>query len=283
MRISDILEISGSTGLYEKGNGSMWDDEHISKHLLELHLSQDTDAASRKRSTIISTIGWIESDLNGRKLNILDLGCGPGLYCEFLAGSGHTVTGVDFSKRSIDYAQKEAELKNLKISYLHQNYLELDAEDRFDLIIMIFCDLDVLIPDDRTRLLEKVYHALKSGGIFIFDSLNGKAPGRMDIGMKSWESAEAGFWRSGPYLALSENIHYKPEQVILQQHIVCTDTDDPSVYRFWTHYYSPDSLSLILRKQGFLEITSFNNVLPDDGTGMNEMVMFYHARKGDTI
>jgi hypothetical protein len=34
-------------------------------------------SASRKRSTIEKTIGWIESHLNGKKQDILDLGCGP--------------------------------------------------------------------------------------------------------------------------------------------------------------------------------------------------------------
>jgi SAM-dependent methyltransferase len=209
MQISSLLETIKKPALYEKGNAGMWEDDHISRHLLELHLDPDCDAASRKQSTIEKTVQWIETHLgNGRK-SILDLGCGPGLYCELLAEPGHQVTGVEFSKRSIDYARQSATRKDLKIDYLQKNYLELSFENQFDLVIMIFCDFDVLVPDDRTRLLKNIYRALKPGGLFIFDTLNEKAPAAMKIPGKSWEVADGGFWKNGSYLALSETFHYR--------------------------------------------------------------------------
>jgi len=85
MQISKTLEISGPVGLYEKGTASMWEDEYISSQLLQIHLSQETDSASRKLSTIKYTVEWILGHLKGPEKSILDLGCGPGLYCELLA------------------------------------------------------------------------------------------------------------------------------------------------------------------------------------------------------
>lgn len=141
MQLSRLQIISRPPRLYEKGNASMWEDDHISRHLLEIHLNQDTDAASRKRPAIQKTVQWIESHLHGSDTHILDLGCGPGLYCELLAEHGHQVTGVDFSKRSIAYAKQEAAAKHLNIEYLHQNYLNLQFESQFDLVMMIFLTL----------------------------------------------------------------------------------------------------------------------------------------------
>jgi len=279
MQISEIIELSKQPGLYEKSNVSMWEDDHISRHLLDLHLNQDTDAASRKIPTVRKTVQWIESHLDGSDKQILDLGCGPGLYCELLAEHGHQVTGVDFSGRSIAYGKQAAAEKNLKIDYLHQNYLNLAFESRFDLVMMIYCDFDVLIPEDRSRLLQNISRALKPGGIFIFDTLNQKAPEKMTVPGRSWETAGTGFWMDEPYLALSETFHYEEEKVILQQHIVCSRSETPEVYRFWTHYYDQESLSLILHEQGLSRAESFENLLPDDGTGMNGMVTFYIARK----
>ncbi|MDD1686291.1 class I SAM-dependent methyltransferase [Methanoregula sp.] len=111
MQISRLSETIKKPVLYKKGNAGMWEDDHISRHLLELHLDPDCDAASRKRSTIETTVQWIETHLDNDKKSILDLGCGPGLYCELLAEHGHRVTGVDFSKRSLDYARQNATKK----------------------------------------------------------------------------------------------------------------------------------------------------------------------------
>lgn len=279
MQISKTLEISGPVGLYEKGTASMWEDEYISSQLLQILLSQETDSASRKLSTIKYTVEWILGHLKGPEKSILDLGCGPGLYCELLAEQGHHVTGVDFSRRSIEYAKNEAVAKCLDIEYLYQNYLDLTFENRFDLVMMIYFDFDVLNPAEREMLLKNVFQALKPGGIFIFDTLNTKAPERMSIPGKPWELADTGFWKDEPYLALSETIHYEEDQVLLQQHIICLESDDPVVYRFWTHYYEPEGLSSILGDNGFFPVQSFENLLPDDGSGMHEMVTFFVAGK----
>jgi len=175
-------------------------------------------------------VQWIESHLIGSEKQILDLGCGPGLYCELLAEHGHQITGVDFSKCSIAYAKQTAGEKNLKIEYIHQNYLNLSYKNQFDLVMMIFCDFDVLIPEDRTRLLQNISRALRPGGMFIFDSLNPKAPEKMHVPGKTWETADSGFWINEPYLALSETFHYEEEKVILQQHIVCSESEHPAMY-----------------------------------------------------
>lgn len=279
MDIPAILKASRKPPLFEKGTASMWDDDHISRHLLALHLSQDTDEASRKREAIAATVDWIESYCGGSKKNILDLGCGPGLYCEMLAGHGHRVTGVDLSARSIAYAKKSAADKGLAIEYLTKNYLDLDVTGQFDIVLMIYCDFDVLLPEDRTRLLDTVWRALTPGGLFIFDTLNTKAPEMMRFPLKSWEVSTDGFWRNEPYVALFEAFHYAEANVILQQHIVCPESGGQSVYRFWSRYYCPEDLAAILSRQGFCGTTFHDNLLPDDGSGTGEMITFCVTRK----
>jgi len=279
MDIPTILKSSRKPPLFEKGTASMWDDDHISRHLLALHLSQDTDEASRKREAITATVNWIESYCGGSQKNILDLGCGPGLYSEMLAGHGYRVTGVDFSARSIAYAKKSAAEKGLSVEYLTKNYLDLDITGRFDIALMIYCDFDVLVPEDRTRLLDNIWRALTPGGLFIFDTLNTKAPEMMKFPLKSWEVSTNGFWRNEPYLAFFEAFHYPEANVILQQHIVCPQSGGQSVYRFWSRYYCREDLAAILSRQGFHETTFHDNLLPDDGSGTGEMITFCVTKK----
>ena len=276
MNLSNLLTLAKPPRLYEPGTATMWDDDHISCHLLSMHLDEKTDAASRKKVSIQKTVAWIGSHLH-EKADILDLGCGPGLYCELLAEHGHSVFGVDVSRRSIAYAKEQAIRKNLSVEYLCRNYLDLSFKDKFDLVIMIYCDFCVLITRDRDRLLEVVCHALKPGGLFLFDTLNENAPGMMEIPGKSFEIAESGFWRNEPYLALSENVHYEQEHVILQQHIVSTDADPPAVYRFWNHYYDPDTLGSLLCDHGLTVREKCDDLVSEDNTP--GMVTFYVAEK----
>ena len=111
MNLKNLCSITKRPILYEKGNAMMWDDEHISQFLLETHLSQESDLASRKMPAITKTVNWILQQTGKEHADILDLGCGPGLYCEILAENGHRVTGVDISKRSIEYAKEKAAAK----------------------------------------------------------------------------------------------------------------------------------------------------------------------------
>ena len=55
------------------------------------------------------------------------------------------------------------------IKYIYKNYLEIDYTNEVNLITLIYCDFGVFSDLQRDLLLQKVYHALKHGGKFIFD------------------------------------------------------------------------------------------------------------------
>ncbi len=263
MKVQELLKYASKPTLYEKGTAVMWTDEHISKQLLEIHLNPDIDLASRKKSTIEKTIDWIFSTVNGEKLKILDLGCGPGLYTQKIAQKGHKVTGVDFSENTINYAKEQAKISNRDIKYINKNYLDLELpEDEFDLVLMIYTDFGVLLPEERIQLLRTIEKALKPGGTFIFDVLNDRDLDKK-ISPKNWEVAEQGFWRKTQYLALSDSFLYKNRKVILNQHIVA-DENKTEVYRFWTHYFSHDDLMQLLESFDFTNIRFYEDVLPAD-------------------
>ena len=280
MKIEEIINNSSKPELYKKGSSVMWTDNHISKQLLDVHLNTEIDLASRKTTTIKSTVKWILDHSDLRNLNILDLGCGPGLYSEILAKEGHKVTGVDFSSHSIKYAKEEAEKKNLDITYLKANYLDLDLEENtFDLVILIYTDFGVLLPSERNQLLKIIRKVLKPNGIFIFDVLNDKNI-ESKTSPKSWEVSEQGFWKDKPYLALSDSYLYGEEKVILYQHILVDEQENIDVYRFWTHFFSHSDLSEILNVHGFSNINFYEDVLQKGDLWSGENVTFCKAFNG---
>ncbi|MFC2134567.1 class I SAM-dependent methyltransferase [Bacteroidota bacterium] len=278
MILHDIIKETTKPEIYTKGSAVMWTDEHISKQLLDVHLNPDVDLASRKQTTIEKTVNWILEKAPGEKMNILDLGCGPGLYAELLNRRGHNITGIDFSRLSIEYAQQQSEKKNLGITYLHQNYLDLNEDSKYDLVILIYTDLGVLFPEDRKILLNKIYKALKPGGLFVFDLLNDKEIEKK-VHPKNWELVHKGFWKDEPYLALSDSFLYPEKKVILYQHVIIDENDNQDVYRFWTHYFANDDVTNMLNENGFSNISCYEDVLPEGDFWGGNNVTFCVAQK----
>lgn len=278
MNIKKLIRKAQKPEIYSPGTALMWVDEYISTQLLETHLSQEIELASRKESTISSTVEWILNKVPGDRLHILDLGCGPGLYAEKLAGRGHLVTGVDFSSNSIRYAMESASKNKLDISYMQQNYLELEEENRYDLILLIFTDFGVLTPSQRETLLSNIYRALKPGGTFIFDVLNEKSEVH-ESGVKDWELSEKGFWRSTPYLAIAESFYYEQQNVTLNQHIIVDEDGGTEIYRFWIHTFSHADLEAIVSSAGFRSAECCDSVIPDSEMCSSKAVTFCIANK----
>lgn len=279
MKISDIINKIIKPTLYEKGTAFMWTDEYISKQLLDIHLNPDIDLASRKPKTIKKTADWILSKHQGKQLNILDLGCGPGLYTEYYSKKGHKVTGVDISENSIEYAQNQARLKSLDISYINANYLQLELKDNsFDLITMIFTDFGVLHPEERNTLLNSIYKMLKKGGVFIFDVLNDNNI-ESKITPKEWNITKKGFWRPIPYLELKESFLYPDEKVILYQTTVIEDDNKTDIYRFWMQHFSNKNVETLLQQHNFKDLHFDNTILPSGDLWSGENVTFCMAKK----
>ena len=139
----------------------LWTDEHTSKKMLEYHLDENINASSRNKNFIEKSVKWIVSHFEiDNNSSGCDFGCGPGLYTTRFAEAGTDVTGIDFSKRSIDYAMHTAKEKELVIDYVNRNYLEYDTDKRFDLITMIMCDYCALSPLQRKKLLQIFYKLL---------------------------------------------------------------------------------------------------------------------------
>lgn len=65
---------------------------------------------------------------------IIDIGCGPGAYCELLSNKEYIVTGLDYSKENINIAKKKAPKAKLIVG----NCYDLPFDDQsFDLSISI--------------------------------------------------------------------------------------------------------------------------------------------------
>jgi len=107
---------------------------------------------------------------NWKGIKVLDVGCGGGLACEFLAKLGANVSGIDLSINSIKAAQEHAKNSNLEINYQCGVAENLPYnENTFD-IVLCFDVLEHVA--DLKIVISEIYRVLKKDGIFLFDTVN---------------------------------------------------------------------------------------------------------------
>lgn len=257
--------------LYQGSSKAFWDDEHISKSMLAAHLDSDNDGASRKLSTIQKSVEWIcECVQNVEGKRLLDLGCGPGIYAEMLCDRGFSVTGIDFSKRSIEYAQNRAKETKRNIEYRYQNYLDIDYENEYDVAILIYCDFGVLSPLDRGILLKKIHRALKTGGLLILDVFNENYLKSFSE-MQTVEYEERGFWANEPYVLIQKNKVYRESNNTLEQYLIITQNDF-DCFNIWNQIYSAESFRQEIEDGRFEVVDIFDNVCGKPFTGQEECI-----------
>ena len=238
----------------------LWTNEHTAKQMLEYHLNEEMDAASRSTSFIEKSVNWmIDRFKINNKSKIADFGCGPGLYSTRLAKQGANVTGIDFSKNSIEYAKKMAKENGLSINYINQNYLDFETEDRFDLIIMIMCDFCALSPEQRKSMLKIFRSILKPNGSVLLDvySLN---PFNQKEESAAYELNQLnGFWSPNDYYTFVNSFKYEKEKVTLDKYTVIEESGTRSVYN-WLQHFSKDSLIEEFERNGFRIEEVFSDV-----------------------
>jgi SAM-dependent methyltransferase len=231
---------------------AFWEDPHVSERLLEAHLDPEREAASRPHDRIDDEVAWLVDALGLSSGDaVLDLGCGPGLYCERLHDRGLDVTGVDLSETALEHARRRAEETDRDVDYRRADYRRLDADREFDAAILVYFDFGTFGDGDRDAVLDAVRDALVPGGRFAFDVYAGARRAERTVGTE-WECHDGpGFWRDGPHLVLGGTHAYPDRDAVLDQHVVVGADGEASVYRFPERHYDPADLRAVLTDRGF--------------------------------
>jgi len=238
----------------------LWTDEHTSERMLAFHLNEDIDVSSRNGEFIERSVEWIVSRFGVEAgMKIADFGCGPGLYTTRLARKQADVTGIDFSQRSIRHAREVAAREGLPIHYVHQDYLEFETAERFDLILMIMCDFCALGPSQRVWILRRFNAILKPGGAVLLDVYSLAAFDRRQEACLYEANLLDGFWSPGRYYGFQNTFKYEAEKVILDKYTIVEPTHTRTIYN-WLQCFSPESLTREFEDCGFSVEAMYSDV-----------------------
>ena len=127
----------------------------------------------------LNYISRIPAELEEKKgSRILDLGCGSGWLCVFLARNGFDVVGVDVAEHAVELGKIWAADEGLKIDFLVQDISELNFPKKSFSAVVANSVFEHLTLELARNTIEKIEDILEPEGIFLgcFDKV-GTGPG----------------------------------------------------------------------------------------------------------
>jgi SAM-dependent methyltransferase len=261
MNLLDIVNRQSVPEPWSEGDNIPWHEEKFSARMLNEHLSQDHDAASRRFEIVDKFVDWVHhSVLSGKPTKILDLGCGPGLYSNRLAQLGHTCVGIDYSPASIAYAKQQAKNQELDCTYLHQDLRIAEYGEGFSLVILIYGEFNVFRSDDARNILQKTHHALAPDGLLLLEPHTFEIVRKFGETPSSWEAISMGLFSDKPHLVLNESIWNAESKTASRRHfIIDAASGDATRYAQTLQAYTDEEYRAFLLECGFDNIKFYSS------------------------
>ncbi len=264
MKLLDLVERVPFPEPWSEGDHIPWNDPDFSRRMLEEHLTQDHDAASRRFEIIEQQVYWIqETLLNDQPAKVLDLGCGPGLYANRMAYLGHQVRGIDFSPASIAYARETAVKENLANTFIQGDIREADYGENYDFAMLIYGEFNIFKPVDAATILQKMWRALKPGGRLLLEPQDLASLQKARQEQPVWRAFRHGLFSDRPHLYLTENFWDARSSTMTTRYwVVDAASSEVTRYASTAQGYTDADLTQLLNRHGFAEVCFYPALAP---------------------
>lgn len=241
---------------WTEGDNIPWNDPCFSRRLLQEHLNQNHDKASRQFEKIEQHVNWIHEEiLEEKTAKILDLCCGPGFYTSNLSKKGHQCVGIDFSPASIHYAQEQAGSQRLNCEYHHEDIRFSHFGKDFGMVMILFGEFNIFRPHVAKEILSKAYDALDEGGVLLLEAQTHDAIETIGRTAPFWRSTQNGLFSSSPHLYMDECFWDSVKKIATKRyHILDALTGRSDQYAQSFQAYTNDDFHSILSEVGFHSI-----------------------------
>ncbi len=255
--LSDILTRPLPPKPWSEGEKIPWNDDAFSSRMLNEHLTQSHNLASRRFEIIDKQVKWIyAAALKGRPGLVLDMGCGPGLYAERLARFGCRVVGIDFSPASISYARETAAAYGLDCDYILGDLRKTPFGESFDAAIFLYGEFNVFRAEEAKLLLAKAFSALKPGGVLLIEPHEKSMVEFIGRTPSEWSARESGLFSEKPHLLLTEHFYDEQSKTATTRYftVILATGETTSCAETMKAYDEPEYFAM-LQAAGFEEIT----------------------------
>jgi ubiquinone/menaquinone biosynthesis C-methylase UbiE len=185
----------------------------------------------------------------GPGLKLLDVGCGPGLFTEFMAEHGVEGTGVDIDPSLVGAAKARLDTRGLKARFLVGRVEHLPyADDVFDI-----CVANSILEhaQDWESTLREVTRVLRPGGLLVFYTTNRVHPFQAEVNhfpFYPWLPARV------KTVVLAAIMKHRPSMV--------NYTEFPAI-----HWFTYEQLKAFLTRLGYVVSTRLDLVEEKDLSG----------------
>ncbi len=238
-----------------------WHDRDFSQRMLRVHLDQSTHMASRTLEVVNQHVRWLWRLLVNElpagtqpHPHVLDLGCGPGLYCHELARRGGQATGCDFAPAPVAYARRISEAEGLDCRFLAVDLTDLPAGFTADVgpvdaITFWFGEIHSFPPQVLRRMLHQILPCLRPRGLFLVEFQPfGLFPRHHN---QEWQACRSSVFCDEPHLWLKEYHWDETTQVEIQVHwIIAATTGELTRYSQCHQAYRDEDLARLLAEVG---------------------------------
>jgi ubiquinone/menaquinone biosynthesis C-methylase UbiE len=260
MNLLDLVGRQSQPEPWAEGEKIPWHEAAFSQRMLQEHLSQLHDAASRRFAVIDQHIAWIHHTLLAeRPSHVLDLGCGPGLYTSRLAKLGHRCTGIDFAPAPVAYARQQATDEHLPCLYIEGDLRTVDFGASnpvgYGLAMFIFGELNVFRRQDAQTVLQKAQRALAQDGTLLLEAHTFETVRRIGLSGTSWYTRQHGLFSAQPHLCLHESFWDEACSVATERYyVVDAHSGDIARHAASTQAYTEQGYRRLLTDAGFAEV-----------------------------
>lgn len=147
---------------------------------------------------------------------ILDIGVGGGRTTQYLVPLAADYTGLDYVPEFIERVKKKYQTGNF-IAGDARNLKEFQDE-AFDFVLFSFNGIDVVLHEDRLKILTEIHRVLKKGGMIMFSSHN-----------RDYRHFRKPYWLMEPKFSLSfvknllSYVFFLPRHLQMRKHEVFND------------------------------------------------------------
>lgn len=235
--------------VFEKSPDNIWTNNKLNSFILNSHFKNEISGGSKDSSTIQKSIDFIDKWAKHFSFNkILDLGCGPGIYCHELGKRDYKVTGIDFSKNAISYAKNH--YKNDNTNFICKDIFNFYSTQKYEVCLLIYYIYALFDKDKRMKLLKKIYSSLDNNGILILDVPSYNQFQKYQ-NLNFWNYFDKdNIYDLDPFI-LFYSIKKYEDNVLLNQSMYYFESGETITTYDWMQHFTKEQLKKELKSNGF--------------------------------